>query len=67
VTTLEETHVETASTGFVVNNLRHYRQFGCGPHPTSLVSVSVSREGVVEELKREEVFRDPDQDATCVD
>jgi hypothetical protein len=67
VDTLEETHVEPASSGFVIHDLRYYKQFGCGPHPTSLVTVSVSREGVVEELERQRVFRDPAEDGLCVD
>lgn len=67
VSKLEDTYAEATASGFVVHNLRHDRFFDCGPHPTSLVTLSVSADGHVTELSRRRVFRDPAIDALCID
>ena len=44
-----------------------YRFCGCGPHPTSVVELRVTRSGEIEALSRQEVFRDPEEDNLCID
>jgi hypothetical protein len=40
---------------------------GCGPHFTFAVDLQVTRRGYIEEVKRKEVYKDPDMDGLCVD
>lgn len=64
---ISDTAVVAGEGAWVVRNLRHDKVFGCGPHPTSLVTVQVTRDGLVEELSRERAFEDPATDRLCVD
>jgi len=64
---ISDTRVSEEEGGYLVRNLKHYKQFGCGPHPTSLVTVRVTTEGTVEELSRERAFENPATDRLCVD
>ncbi len=63
---IEDTHVETVSGGYEVQ-LFHYAEFGCGPHPTSSVVVRVATDGTLDELSRQNVYKDPAEDNLCVD
>ena len=66
VDTIEDTFVTTTSDGYDLL-LYSYAAFGCGPHWTSAVLVHVSREGIIQELSRTNVFRDPNLDDVCFD
>ena len=63
---IEDTFVSPESDGFVLR-LYHDGFFGCGPHWTSEVEMHVSPEGIVQEVGRKPIFRDPDIDELCVD
>ena len=63
---LQDTHVVEVDDGYKVL-LYDYKLCGCGPHTTYAVEVSVSRDGVVQEVSRQEVYEDPDEDGLCVD
>ena len=66
--TIEDTYVTRGrNDDFIVHNLRSYRQFGCGPHTTSLLTVRVPRVGAVSEISTVKAFEDPKQDGLCVD
>jgi hypothetical protein len=67
VKALAETSAKPAADGFLVENLRDDQVFGCGPHPTFLVSVAVGRDGSLKETRRERAFEDPATDNLCVD
>jgi len=66
VDTIEDTFVTATSDGY---DLLLYSDspYGCGPHWTSAVTVHVSGEGVIQELSRTNVFRDPNLDDVCFD
>ena len=66
VGTIEDTHVTLEPDGYKLH-LFHDAVFGCGPHWISEVEVHVSTEGVIRELSRTPIFRDPNQDDLCVD
>jgi hypothetical protein len=66
IDTIEDTFVTAASDGFDLL-LYSYAAYGCGPHWTSAVMVHVSREGIIQELSRTNVFRDPNLDDVCFD
>jgi hypothetical protein len=66
VNTIEDTFVTAASDGYDLL-LYDYAAFGCGPHWTSAVLVHVSTEGIIQELNRTNVFRDPNLDDVCFD
>jgi hypothetical protein len=63
---LEDTHVEVTPDGYVVH-LYAYQLCGCGPHTTSAVTLLVRQDGRLEELERNPVFEDPEQDGLCID
>lgn len=64
--TLEDTYVASDSEGYRLH-LFAYQLFGCGPHWTSVVDVHLSSDGIITEISREQVFRDPEEDNLCVD
>lgn len=66
VDTIEDTFVTATSDGYDLL-LYSYAVFGCGPHWTSAVLVHVSSAGIIQELSRTNVFRDPDLDDVCFD
>jgi len=66
VDTIEGTFVTTTSDGYDLL-LYSYAAFGCGPHWTSAVLVHVSGAGIIQELSRTQVFRDPSLDDVCFD
>lgn len=66
VNTIEDTFVTAASDGYDLL-LYDYAEFGCGPHWTSAVIVHISRDGIIQELSRTNVFRDPNLDDVCFD
>ncbi len=66
VETLEDTHVEAIEGGYVVH-LYHYQVFGCGPHWTSIVDVTVTTEGDLSITNTQQAYKDPSQDNLCVD
>jgi hypothetical protein len=66
VGTIEDTHVTLEPDGYRLH-LFHDAVFGCGPHWISEVEMHVSAEGVIQELSRKPIFRDPNQDEVCVD
>ncbi len=63
---LEDTNVQPAAEGYQVR-LFDYKLCGCGPHPTFAVDVLVTRDGQVQELRREKIYEDPAEDKLCVD
>jgi hypothetical protein len=63
---LEDTHVEISSDGYSVH-LYNYQFFGCGPHYTYVIDLKVSDQGLIEEIDREAVYKDPSEDTLCVD
>ena len=66
VDTIEDTHVETRSDGYLVHLFR-YQFFGCGPHNTYALTFHVSEQGEIEEVSSEPIFKDPSEDDLCVD
>ena len=66
VNTIEDTFVTATADGYDLL-LYAYAEFGCGPHWTSAVMVHVSGAGVIQELSRTNVFRDPNLDDVCID
>lgn len=64
--TIEDTYVTSESAGYRLH-LYFYEVFGCGSHWTSVVEIHLSREGIIREISRTPVFRDPDEDGMCVD
>lgn len=66
VDTIEDSHVETTADGFIVH-VFHYKFFGCGPHYTTAFQVNVTRDGMVEEISRENIYSDPSMDDLCQD
>ena len=66
VDTIEDTFVTATSDGHDLL-LYSYAAFGCGPHWTSAVVVHVSKEGIIQELTRTNVSRDPSLDDVCFD
>ncbi|HEY9849062.1 MAG TPA: hypothetical protein V6D28_06370 [Leptolyngbyaceae cyanobacterium] len=63
---IEDTRVQQNRDGYLIN-LYEKRIFGCGPHPTSVVNVLVTRDGNVREVSRKEVYKNPQEDFLCVD
>jgi hypothetical protein len=66
VDTLEDTYVEATAGGYKVHAFQ-YDFFGCGPHYTYAVAIKVTSEGLIEELDRQQIFRDPAMDDLCQD
>jgi hypothetical protein len=66
VGTIEDTHVTLEPDGYQLH-LYYDGVFGCGPHWTSEVEMQVTQEGLVREMSRKPIFRDPHQDELCVD
>ena len=63
---LEDTHVDVVANGYVVH-LYRYQAVGCGPHNTFVVDLSINDQGLVEEVARKAVYKDPSEDDLCVD
>lgn len=63
---IEDTHVESVEDGFMVH-LFHYQFFGCGPHETTARTYLVHTSGEIERVSSEPIFKDPSEDALCVD
>jgi hypothetical protein len=63
---LEDTYVESSSDGYVVH-LYNYQFYGCGPHLTYAIDLLVTDQGMIEEINREAVYKDPSEDTLCVD
>jgi hypothetical protein len=66
VDTVEDSYVTSEGNGFRLH-LYDYQLAGCGPHWTSEVEMQVTLEGIVQELGRKPIFRDPNQDELCID
>jgi hypothetical protein len=66
VNTVEDTYVTSEGEGYTLH-LYSYQLAGCGPHWISAVDVHVTREGMIQEISRTPLFRDPHQDELCVD
>lgn len=66
VATIEDTYVTSQPDGYKLH-LYHDAVFGCGPHWTSTIEVHVSTEGIIQEMSRKPVFRDPNLDEVCID
>jgi hypothetical protein len=64
---LEDTEVVATPEGYLVKNLSDTKVFGCGPHPTSLYDVEVSRDGTIKRVHERKAFEDPKKDDLCVD
>ena len=63
---IEDTHAVTTTDGFVIN-LYHYELCGCGPHIMSVVDVSVTKQGDINQSEPKKVFDDLTKAAVCVD
>jgi hypothetical protein len=63
---IEDTYVESSSDGYVVH-LYNYQFYGCGPHLTYALDLLVTDQGMIEEIHREAVYKDPSEDTLCVD
>jgi hypothetical protein len=63
---LEDTFVESSSDGYFVR-LFYYQFYGCGPHLTYAIDLLVTDRGMIEEINREPVSKDPSEDGLCVD
>ncbi len=63
---LEDTHVESSPEGYLVH-LYKYQVYGCGPHFTYAIDFRVTDQGVIEEIDRKAVYKDPSEDTLCVD
>jgi len=63
---VEETHIERIDDTFTIN-LFEYKSCGCGPHPLSMVVVSVNRDGRVFTAVPIDLFRNPELDKICGD
>ncbi len=57
VKVIEETHVEESEAGYVVYLFDFDRRMGCDVHTHFAVNVLVTREGDVQELKREAIYK----------
>lgn len=66
VKSIEDTHVEITDVGYQVQ-VYFYQAFGCGPHYTYDVDLLVTQQGEIEELSKEAIFRNPEDDDLCVD
>jgi hypothetical protein len=64
--TLEDTFVETTGDGYIVHAF-DYQFFGCGPHYYYAVDLMVTPDGKVQEISRNEIYRDPKLDDLCQD
>jgi hypothetical protein len=63
---LEDTYVERSPDGYLVH-LYFYQFFGCGPHLTYAIDLRITDQGMIEEMNREAVYKDPSEDTLCVD
>jgi len=66
ISNLRPTHVIETPEGFYVT-LFDYKKFGCGEHPYYSVTYLVTTDGQVKEISRRKAFKDPTEDALCVD
>ncbi len=66
VSQIEETHIKVIDDTFTIN-LFEYKSCGCGPHPLSMVVVSVARDGQVFSAAPTDLFRNPELDKICGD
>jgi hypothetical protein len=57
VEVIEETHAEETSDGYLVYLFDWSHKMGCDIHPFYAVKVLVTREGSVQELERQEIYR----------
>ncbi len=64
--TLEDTFARTDGDGYLVH-LYHFAIFGCGPHELAAFDLHVSRDGAIQELAQQAVYRDPRMDNVCTD
>lgn len=63
---LEDTHVRQVDGSYQIN-LYDYQVCGCGPHTTSIVTVQVSPDGVIQTLSEQPAYENPAEDGLCVD
>ncbi len=63
---IEDAKVTRTLSGYHLH-LFSYERLGCGQHWTSAVEVNLTRQGVIEEVSRREIFRDPRQEGNCAD
>jgi hypothetical protein len=66
VDTIEDSHADQVADGYLVY-LYHKRIFGCGSHPTSLVTFHVTPEGIIQQQEMKQVFKNRAEDGMCVD
>lgn len=64
--TIEDTYVRETPNGYSVH-LFHEKYFGCGPHWTSSVDIELSKDGLMAESSRNEIYRDRSEDHLCRD
>ena len=63
---LEDTYIESSPDGYLAH-LYYYQFFGCGPHLTYAIDLRVTGQGMIEEMNRQAVYKDPSEDTLCVD
>ncbi len=63
---IEQTSVEETAQGWRIN-LFDYQFCGCGPHDTSGVDVTLTKDGQLTLGEAQPLFRDPAEDGLCVD
>lgn len=66
VPVIEETNVSEVDGGFQIN-LFDASFCGCGPHYTSGITLTIAADGTWQESKPASLYRDPANDALCVD
>ena len=63
---LEDTSVQRSNESYRVR-LFDYHLCGCGPHTHYSVDIQVRLDGGVEELSRQPLYEDPEEDGLCID
>lgn len=64
--TIEDTYVISVPNGYKLH-LYDYELLGCGPHWTYQVDMQITSQGIIQEIERKQIFRDPKEDGSCAD
>ncbi len=63
---IEDTYVKPVENGYHLHMFQR-EVVGCGPHWTWGIEVHITSEGIIREISREKVFKDPAEDNICYD
>ncbi len=66
VDVIEDSFARPDGDGYVVR-LFHFRMFGCGPHEMVAFDLRVSRDGTIQDVAQQAMYRDPKMDGLCID